>query len=175
MIPPLKIAARFAHLGLLRCATLLVPARRRAEWSQEWRTELWYVLRECSSESSASSRPIQEATAFCLGAYRDAFCLRKRLWQEHSPLSEMRGSASLCLSALIALLIASWGIVVMSRGVRTERDLSKICIYPQPLLHARIGSGVRASAALAEEQVLTSLRNRQLYFDGSHIIGSRRR
>jgi len=166
MIPPLEIAARFAHLGLLRCASLLVPARIRAEWSQEWRTELWYVLRECSTESGASPRPIQEATAFCLGAYRDAFCLRKRLSQKHSPLAEIRGSASLCLLALIALLIASWGIAVMSPGVRTERDLSKIRIHPQRLLDLRIASGTHDPAAAVEEQVPKSLGSMQRYFDG---------
>jgi hypothetical protein len=123
MIPLLEMAARFIHLGLLRGASLLVPARRRSEWSQEWRTELWYVLRECSSESSATPRPIREATAFCLGAYQDAFYLRKRLWQKYPPLTEMRGSAALCLLILVALLIASWGIAVMSPGVRAERDL----------------------------------------------------
>jgi hypothetical protein len=166
MIPLLEMAARFIHLGLLRGASLLVPARRRSEWSQEWRTELWYVLRECSSESSATPRPIREATAFCLGAYQDAFYLRKRLWQKYPPLTEMRGSVALCLLILVALLIASWGIAVMSPGVRAEGDLSRIRIYSQPLLYPRRGSGVRASAAVAEEQARTSLGSKQRYFDG---------
>lgn len=166
MIPPLEIAARFAHFGLLRWASLLVPARRRTEWSQEWRSELWYVLRECSSESSTFPRPIQEATAFCLGAFRDAFCLRKRLWQKHSPLAGMRGSPALCLLVLIALLIASRGVAVMSLGVRTQHDLSKIRIYPQPLLDLRTDSGTPVPAAVVEERVRTSLGSRQRYYDG---------
>ena len=103
---------------------------------------------------------------FVWGAFRDAFCLRKRSWQKHSPLSEMRGSASLCLIALIALLIASWGIAVMSPGVRTQRDLSKIRIYPQSLSDLRIASDTRVPAAVVEEQVRTSLGSRQRNFDG---------
>ena len=49
MTSHLENAMRRMHLGLLWGASLLVPGSERSEWSREWRTELWYVLRECSS------------------------------------------------------------------------------------------------------------------------------
>ena len=54
---PLESAVRGVHLGLLWGASLLVPAWKRSEWSQEWRTELWYVLRKCLSETSLDPDP----------------------------------------------------------------------------------------------------------------------
>lgn len=54
--------SRRFHLAMLRAASWLTPAREREEWVAEWRAELWYV--------GPSRR-----TAFCLGAFRDAFWL----------------------------------------------------------------------------------------------------
>ncbi len=48
----------------LRVASLLAPGDRRAEWFQEWRSELWYI-------------PRRGAMRFCLGAFRDALWLRR--------------------------------------------------------------------------------------------------
>jgi len=92
IISALRIAVHSVHLGLLRTASLLIPVPRRSEWLREWRTELWYVMRECSSEFTTSPRPMREAVAFCLGAYQDAFCLRKRSWQKHPPFSAAWGA-----------------------------------------------------------------------------------
>jgi hypothetical protein len=75
MASSLQIAVRQIHLTLLWGASLLVPAWRRSEWSHEWRTELWYVFRECFSETSASPSSIRKTTRFCMGAYRDAMLL----------------------------------------------------------------------------------------------------
>jgi len=52
------------HLALLRGAALLVRAPEREEWLAEWRAELWYVGRT-------------QRTSFCLGAFRDAYWLRR--------------------------------------------------------------------------------------------------
>jgi hypothetical protein len=49
---------------ILRVASLLAPGDQRAEWLEEWRSELWYV-------------PRRGATLFCLGAFRDAFWVRR--------------------------------------------------------------------------------------------------
>ncbi len=48
----------------LRIASLLVPSYQRARWMVEWRSELWYV-------------PPCRATIFCMGAFRDAFWMRR--------------------------------------------------------------------------------------------------
>jgi len=54
------------HFAILRSAALLVPEPRRADWLAEWRSELWHVRRDPGGAS---------ATAFCMGAFRDAFWL----------------------------------------------------------------------------------------------------
>jgi len=54
----------WAPQAILRAASLLAPSGHRAAWLKEWRSELWYV-------------PPDEATRFCLGAFQDAFWLRR--------------------------------------------------------------------------------------------------
>jgi hypothetical protein len=54
------------HLAILRSAALLVPEPQRTDWLAEWRSELWHVRRDPRGVS---------ATAFCMGAFRDAFWL----------------------------------------------------------------------------------------------------
>ena len=117
MMTSIQIAVRYVHLGFLWGASLLVPSAKRSEWSQEWRTELWYVLRECFSERGVSPRSIRKTTTFCMGAYRDATWLRRRSWQEQQLLLEVRSSAALCLLLLIAILFATWRIAHISPRV----------------------------------------------------------
>ncbi len=50
--------------AILHVASLLAPGNQRAEWIEEWRSELWYV-------------PRREARLFCMGAFRDALWLRR--------------------------------------------------------------------------------------------------
>lgn len=56
------------HIAILRSAATLVPEPRRTDWLAEWRSELWHVRRDSSRRNVA---------AFCLGAFRDAFWLRR--------------------------------------------------------------------------------------------------
>jgi hypothetical protein len=60
-------AAAF-HLAILRSAALLAPEHQRAEWLAEWRSELWHAGHEPRAT---------HVTAFCLGAFKDAFWLRR--------------------------------------------------------------------------------------------------
>lgn len=53
------------HLATLRAASLLVEREQRSDWLAEWSAELWHVRREAPARASA----------FCLGAFRDAFWL----------------------------------------------------------------------------------------------------
>jgi len=55
------------HLAMLRTAALLVGEQQRAEWLAEWTSELWHAGHEPHGAN---------LTAFCLGAFRDAFWLR---------------------------------------------------------------------------------------------------
>ncbi len=52
------------HHAILRAASLVAPSARRAEWLNEWESELWYV-------------PESDAATFCLGAFRDALWVRR--------------------------------------------------------------------------------------------------
>ena len=79
------------HLAILRSAALLVPVAQRAEWFAEWRAELWYVN--------------HGATAFCLGAFRDAFWLRRNNPEPKIRLEFGLQSPLRCVS-LLAILAA---------------------------------------------------------------------
>lgn len=127
MTSPLQIAVLRVHLGLLWGASLLVPVSERREWSHEWRTELWYVLRECSLETSVDAKSVKEATAFCLGAYQDAIWLRKRWWRDQRPVAQASGSASVCLALLTGIFFVTWGIAHISSRVAVA--MSRIQVY----------------------------------------------
>lgn len=51
------------HMAMLRAAAFLVPPPERTDWLAEWSAEVCYVK--------------HGATLFCLGAFRDAFWLRR--------------------------------------------------------------------------------------------------
>ena len=64
---PSVFSAAF-HRAILRGAAVLVPESQRPEWLAEWRSELWHVRRDPGGHNVA---------AFCMGAFRDAFWLRR--------------------------------------------------------------------------------------------------
>jgi hypothetical protein len=81
------------HLAILRSAALLVPAPQRTDWLAEWRSELWQVRRHPHRRN---------VTAFCMGAFQDAF------WLWHDDPSPDRyalfaESPARCLALLAAL------------------------------------------------------------------------
>jgi len=73
----------------LRAASLLVSAAERPDWFAEWRAELWYVTPP-------------RRTAFCLGAFRDAFWMRR-----HAPAPVRLQSPWECLGVLAVLAALS--------------------------------------------------------------------
>jgi hypothetical protein len=87
---------RALHVALLRNAALLVPAAERGEWLAEWQAELCYVS--------------HDATAFCLGSFRDALWLRRnsfsvrRMFSLDSPL---RCALLLAGLATLAVILAT--------------------------------------------------------------------
>jgi hypothetical protein len=88
------------HLAILRCAAMLVPGAQRAEWLAEWRSEACYVGEE-------------RVTAFCLGAFRDAFWLwrddagpERQMFTANSPgrcLWTLAALGALCIGAAFCL------------------------------------------------------------------------
>jgi len=124
----IELVVRTMHHALVWGASLLVPAAKRSEWLEEWRAELWYVLRECSSKTSDHPRSMKEATVFCMGAYRDAIWLRKRSWQRQQRLSQIRGSALFCAFGLVGTLFATWEIAQLSPRVVAVHEMARILV-----------------------------------------------
>jgi len=89
------------HLAILRIAACLVPGDQRSEWLAEWRAELQY-LRRCGAP---------QATAFCLGSFRDALWLRRNSPPDAGPWLRLETPAHclgfLGLAAAMCVLLAS--------------------------------------------------------------------
>jgi hypothetical protein len=107
-------------LALLRCASLLVPQRARADWWREWRAEVWHVRSVCIQEQGSSWSAEQKVTAFCLGAFQDALCMRGESTTIHVPLATTRGSARRCLFWLAGAAVLSFGVALLLPAVRGE-------------------------------------------------------
>ena len=80
---------------LLRLASWMVPGRQRREWLAEWQAELWQVC-HAHGEPDAALRGCEEATAFSLGAFPDAYCLRRDRLRRTRRLLLCAGSAARC-------------------------------------------------------------------------------
>jgi hypothetical protein len=107
---------------ILRAASLLTPCNRRAEWVKEWQSELWYI-------------PRRGATRFCLGAFRDALCLRRDNQSSAKQTGIHLESPLSCLGFLVLLSAASIFIVVRlpvphfaSSSPLSVRDVPVACI-----------------------------------------------
>jgi hypothetical protein len=90
--------------AVLRAASVLAPGDQRAEWLEEWRSELWYI-------------PRRGATRFCLGAFRDALWVRRN---DPSPLKRSLihlESPLGCLAFLAAAAAVSSFIAVRLPGL----------------------------------------------------------
>ena len=96
------------HLALLHGAALLVRAQDRRDWLAEWRAELWYVWP-------------RRRTGFCLGAFHDAFWLRR-----HNPPPVRLQSPWQCLGVLTALA----GISLL---FAFRLPLPREMLFPRPL------------------------------------------
>jgi hypothetical protein len=104
----------------LRVASLLAPADQRAEWIQDWHSELWYI-------------PRRKAALFCLGAFRDALWLRRNNLTRAGNYLE----SPLCCLALLATLAAAaifFLVCLPAPGSLTQssrlgvRDLAGACL-----------------------------------------------
>ena len=129
--------------AILQCASWLVPNRQRAEWTAEWRAELWYVCERCKGQSAVESGGDEDAVAFSLGAFQDAFWIRR-----NSPRSERQRwfrleSALQCAALLAGLAAACLVIALLLPGARSAilrspyRDAkSLVLISPDGYLEA---------------------------------------
>jgi len=102
----------FFPLAILRSAALLVPRELRAEWLAEWTGELWHVHEPA-------------ATAFCWGAYKDAFWLRRNCSAAEERHSRLEAPAH-CLLLLAVLAASGWLGALLVPDVRTALAHTKI-------------------------------------------------
>jgi hypothetical protein len=115
------------HRAILRSAALLVPESQRPDWLAEWRSELWHVRRDPRGRNVA---------AFCMGAFRDAFWLRR-----HSPIQWSSGALHLNLPGPPAGIesFPDEGVPALSSPVRCLSwlaALGALCIVAAFLLPA---------------------------------------
>ncbi len=102
--------SEWLQAAVLRAASLLAPGGLRAEWLEEWRSELWYV-------------PARGATRFCCGAFQDALWLRRNT---PSPMPRHLESPLACLAFLATLASASSLIVICLPAPRTMTHASHL-------------------------------------------------
>jgi len=152
--------------GLLRAASFVVPLRQRAEWRQEWLSELWHVRRSCAPPHSVSWPAEQQVTAFCLGAFQDAVCLRRQCMPLRLPRPAKQGSAAQCILALVAVLFACYVTALLLPGVRAERSLMVGQVNPGLVMIQNAGYSDNSSPSVRPRQYKTWKARRQQYFDG---------
>jgi len=166
MKPPAEWIHRILDLSLLRCASLVVPGKQRSEWWREWHAELWHVRQACAPEGSASWMGEREITAFCLGAFRDALCLRGDFGKRTRPAAVFQGSAAQCVLALAAALVASYAVALLLPGVRAERSLSPRQVSPGLVLIQNAGYSDDDLPTISPAQYRVWKGRKQQYFDG---------
>jgi hypothetical protein len=159
-------AQRLLYFGLLRCASLLVPGSRRAEWSREWRGELWHVRQACAPTGCSGWKGELEVTQFCLGAFQDALCLRRSGQQPRQTSAAMEGTARQCILILVAILAASDAIALLLPGVRAELMLWPRRVNPNLVLIQSDGANYDSPPSIAPAQFRSWKASKQKYFDG---------
>ena len=165
MKPSFEHRLGFFHLVLLRGASLLVPGRQRAEWRREWDAELWHVRHSCAPPSGFSWRAEREVTAFCLGAFQDAFCLRRDSEPAGKSIAAQQGSPSHCILVLGAMLAASYSMTLLLPGVRAEHFLSRYRSDPG-LVMIQNPSVQGTGPSIPSAQFRSWAGRKQKYFDG---------
>lgn len=171
MIPAFDLACRAMHLGLLRSASLLTPTPRRAEWWREWQSELWHVRRMCTPSGGASWQAQRDLTAFCLGAFQDALCLRRQAWHTGAHFPSLRialfhGSAPQCIAALALVLASSWILSILLPGVRVESHPERYKVNPGLILIEAASVSDDSAPTITAANFEAWKARRQRFFDG---------
>jgi hypothetical protein len=151
-------------LGVLRCASILVPRSGRSEWWREWRSELWHVRHACAPEHGISWPAECEVAAFCLGAFQDARCLRAQSTPQPQPRTITMGSASQCLLLLSGIIIASLSIAAILPGVREQLYQFRYRIAPGIVLIRSAHTTQDSAPTISGEQFLLWKQRRQQLF-----------
>jgi hypothetical protein len=97
------------HRAIVRAAALLLPRAERAEWAAEWMAELWHVERDAGGRNG---------TWFCMGAFADAFWLRREGSSEDGFSSSLNSPAR-CLALLAGLGAVCFAVALVLPASRT--------------------------------------------------------
>lgn len=151
---------------LLGCASLLVPASRRCDWRREWSAELWHVRQACIPAAQAPWQGEREAACFCLGAFKDALFLRWQFGEQMKPFEPLRGSPAKCLLLLLAALVCSYLISILTPGVRNARSLAWNHAYADILLIRNAQAKSDAAATISTRQFQQWAAGKSKYFNG---------
>lgn len=160
------LACHLLCLGLLRCASLLVPAPQRAEWWREWRSELWHVRLACTPERGVSWIAEREVAAFCFGAFQDALCLRSHSRPRQISHAMTMGSAMQCLLLLTGLTAVSYGIGLALPGVSAILHSPRYRDAENLMLITAANHSGDSLPTITTAQYRTWRRRRQELFDG---------
>ncbi len=166
MTPRGELIFRQLDVCLLWCASLLVPMRLRGEWRLEWQSELWHVRQACASDGTFSWGAELEVTRFCLGAFQDAFWLRRDSAPARVPLATTKGSALQCLQFLVMVIAVSYGVGLLLPGVRATLEPSHSPIAPGLVLIHNARYNEDSTPTISAEQFEAWRRRRQQLFDG---------
>src|ERR1700746_3381902 len=94
MKQPSDLVTSVFDAAILRTASLLVPSVLREDWRREWSAELWHVRHSyIGIDDTLSWESQREITAFCLGAFPDALCLRGQPAKGNAAPVHIHGSA----------------------------------------------------------------------------------
>ena len=121
------IHSAWAHRAVIRSASLLVPFHARLEWLTEWTSELWYVRRGNSSGFFARASVECKAMRFCLGAFKDAFWVRRNCGGLDVPRAGLLDSPFRCVLFLSVLAAVS-----IALALRLPGGLDTILPVPYP-------------------------------------------
>ena len=157
---------RLFDQAVLRTASLVVPRRQRAEWRQEWQSELWHVRRACTPPDCFSWPAEQQVMSFCSGAFQDAFCLRRHGMALRLPRPAKQGSAAQCILALCIVMSACYAIALLLPGVRAERSLMVGQVNPGLVMIQNAGNTDDTSPTIWPRQYRAWKTRDQQYFDG---------
>ena len=159
-------ARRLVYRSLLRSASFILPSAQRAEWRREWRGELWHVLEACAPAGATSWQGEREITAFCLGAFQDALCLRRAARPSKTFFAAMQGTRRQCLLILGAVLAAAYAAAILFPGVRAERSLWPRKVSPNLVLIQQAQADDGSSPTIAPGLFRAWESRRQRFFDG---------
>ncbi len=92
------------------------------------------------------------STQFCLGAFKDALCLRRAHPTARLSLSPSRGSALRCLLSLSAIAMVVMGLGLLIPGVLARVEPSRLATPAELALIRTLGSPSEAQPAVTIEQ-----------------------